>query len=244
MSEARGDAGFCALTGRAALVAGGSGGIGRAVVAALRRAGADVWSVDRPSAPGPDGATAVACDLADAAAIRALHDRLPETLHLFVHCAGITRDGVVWKLPPAAWHEVMRVNLDSAFHLLQLVVPRMRRAGGGSIVLTASINGERGKFGQCNYAASKAGLIALGKSAARELGAFGIRVNCIAPGWIETDMTRALTAEQRQKALDETALGRLGQPADVAGAALFLCSELSAHVTGQVLRVDGGQCTA
>ncbi len=234
----------CSLAGRTVLVAGGSGGIGRAVVDLLRRVGAEVFSVDRVATRAADGATHLECDLADPAAIAALHERLPASLHAFVHCAGITRDGVLWKLAPAAWDEVLRVNLDSAFHLLQLVVPRMRTAGGGSIVLVASINGERGKFGQSNYAASKAGLIALGKSAARELGAFGIRVNSVSPGWIETDMTRSLPEEQRRRARDETALGKLGRPEDVAGAVLFLCSDASGHVSGQVLRVDGGQCTA
>jgi acetoacetyl-CoA reductase/3-oxoacyl-[acyl-carrier protein] reductase len=243
MSEAR-QPQFCSLAGRVALVAGGSGGIGRAVVAMLHRAGAEVITIDRPGTVSPDGATHLPCDLADVASVHSLAERLPEQLHLFVHCAGITRDAVLWKLTAEAWHDVLRVNLDSAFHLLQLVVPRMRHAGGGSIVLIASINGERGKFGQGNYAASKAGLIALGKSAARELGRFGIRVNSVAPGWIETDMTRSLPDEQRRRALDECALPELGRPEHVAGAVLFLCSELSAHVSGQVLRVDGGQCTA
>jgi NAD(P)-dependent dehydrogenase (short-subunit alcohol dehydrogenase family) len=119
----------------------------------------------------------------------------------------------------------------------------MRKVGRGNVVLVASINGERGKFGQSNYAASKAGLLALAKTAARELGAFGIRVNAIAPGWIETAMTSSLPAEARRKATEETALGALGRPEDVARSILFLCSELSSHVTGQVLRVDGGQCT-
>ena len=109
------------------------------------------------------------------------------------------------------------------------------------MVLVSSINGERGKAGQANYAASKGGLNALARTAARELGRFGIRVNAVAPGWIETSMTAGLPAELRQRALEESVLGRLGQPEDVARAVLFLCSELSRHVTGQVLRVDGGQ---
>jgi len=125
-----------------------------------------------------------------------------------------------------------------------MVTPRLRARGGGSVVLLSSINGERGKLGQSNYAASKAGLIALGKTAAIELGHFGVRVNCVAPGLIRTPMTESLPPEVLQRAVDETALGRTGSPEDVANAVLFLCSDLSGHITGQVLRVDGGQLTA
>jgi acetoacetyl-CoA reductase/3-oxoacyl-[acyl-carrier protein] reductase len=232
------------LAERTAIVAGGSGGIGRAVCERLLDAGAAVVSIDREGASPVPGAVNLVCDLAQPGAIAALAGRLPAHVHCFVHCAGITRDGVAWKLRPEHWSEVQRVNLDSAFHLTQLLVPRLRDAGGGSIVLLASINGERGKFGQSNYAASKAGLIAFGKSLAREVGAFAIRVNSVAAGWIDTAMTKHLPDEHRQKALAETALGRLGTPGDVAGAVLFLCSPLASHITGQVLRVDGGQCTA
>ncbi len=235
---------LCSLAGRRALVTGSAGGIGQAVVELFGHAGAEVLSVDRPGVPPPPGVVHMPCDLADPLAIAALGNDLPQELHAVVHCAGIARDGMLWKLPVEHWDEVLRVNLDSAFHLLRAVLPALRRAGSGSVVLVASINGERGKFGQCNYAASKAGLIALGRSAAREFGAFKIRVNSIAPGWIDTPMTADLPAALRQRALDETALGRLGTPADVAAAALFLCSDLSTHVTGQVLRVDGGQLTA
>jgi NAD(P)-dependent dehydrogenase (short-subunit alcohol dehydrogenase family) len=162
-------------------------------------------------------------------------------LDVVVHCAGITRDAVVAKMSDADWHEVIATNLDSAFYLLRSVAPALRQAGGGAVVLVSSINAERGKVGQANYAASKAGMNALAMTAARELGRFGIRVNVVAPGWIDTPMTAAVPEEYRQRALDETVVGRLGQPEDVAGAVLFLCSDLGRHVTGQVLRVDGGQ---
>jgi 3-oxoacyl-[acyl-carrier protein] reductase len=142
------------------------------------------------------------------------------------------------------WRTVLGANLDSAFFVLRQAVPKLRAGGGGTIVLISSINGERGKFGQTNYAASKAGLIGLGRSLARETGRFGIRVNVVSPGLIETEMTAGMPADARQKAIDEGALGTTGRPEDVAAAVLFLSSGLSGHVTGQVLRVDGGQLIA
>jgi len=119
--------------------------------------------------------------------------------------------------------------------------PVLRTGGDGAIVLVSSINAERGKAGQANYAASKAGLIGLARTAAREMGRYGIRVNVVSPGWVDTSMTAVLAPEFRQRALDETVLGRVGTPCDIAGPVLFLCSPLSRHITGQVLRVDGGQ---
>jgi acetoacetyl-CoA reductase/3-oxoacyl-[acyl-carrier protein] reductase len=161
-----------------------------------------------------------------------------------VHCAGITRDARVWKLGDDDWRGVMAVNLDSAFFLLRAALPVLRAGGGGAVVLVSSINGQRGKAGQANYAASKAGLEALARTAAREGGPLGIRVNAVVPGWIDTPLTAGLSDDLRRRALDESALGRLGTPDDVAGAVLFLCSDLARHVTGQVLRVDGGQLIA
>jgi NAD(P)-dependent dehydrogenase (short-subunit alcohol dehydrogenase family) len=243
----RAPAGLLSLEGQVALVTGGSGGIGSAIVRLLLGAGATVVSVDLPGRATPPGAIGVAADLADGEAVQSLLagiQRDQAALRLIVHCAGIARDAVLWKMSAAEWSEVMRVNLDSAFHLLHAGAPLLRRAGGGAVVLIASINAERGKFGQANYAASKAGLIGLARSAALELGRFGIRVNCVAPGWIETSLTAGLPEEFRVRALEETPLRRLGEPEDVARAVLFLCSDLSRHVTGQVLRVDGGQLMA
>jgi acetoacetyl-CoA reductase/3-oxoacyl-[acyl-carrier protein] reductase len=220
------------LAGRVAVVAGAGGGIGASVVRLLGEAGAEVVGVDLPGRSAPGARLMLACDL---------YDRLD----ILVHCAGVARDRVFWKLADADWADVMRVNLDSAFYLLRAVTPLLRQAkGGGAVVLVASINGERGKFGQANYSASKAGLIGFGRSAARELGRFDVRVNMVAPGMIRTAMIADLSAEIVEQARAETALGRIGEPEDVARAILFLCSDLSRHVTGQVLRVDGGQLIA
>jgi len=234
------------LAGRSALVTGTAGGIGAEIARLLRAAGAEVIGVDLPGHASPTATRALACDLGDRAAIAALMGDVAAVaprLDILVHAAGIRRDAVLWKLADEAWDEVLRVNLDSAFHLLRGTVPLMREAGG-AIVLISSINGERGKFGQSSYAASKAGLIGLGRTAARELGRFGIRVNMVAPGMIRTPMTTTLPPEFLREAEAEAALGRLGDPLDIAAAILFLVSAMGRHVTGQVLRVDGGQLMA
>jgi len=240
---------FVSLEGKVALVAGGRGGIGSAVVNVLGAAGANVLSVDLPGQQvrGDGHAVQLSCDLTQPAEVQGLMTRVEKEhgkVDILVHCAGITRDSVLWKMEESAWSEVLSVNLDSAFYLLKEATPLLRRAGAGAVVLVSSINGQRGKFGQANYAASKSGLIGLGKTAAKELGRFQIRVNVVAPGWIETPMTAAVPEEFREQALEESPLGRLGQPVDVARVVLFLCSDLSSYVTGQVVRVDGGQLTA
>lgn len=235
------------LEGRVALVTGGGGGIGSAVVRRFLDVGAAVASVDLPGRDCQDGAVELACDVADADAVANLFgdfEQRFDRLDVFVHCAGITSDAVLWKMETEAWDEVLRVNLDSAFLLLRRAIPLMRPRGQGAIVLISSINGERGKFGQANYAASKAGLIGLGRTAARELGRFGIRVNVIAPGLVRTPMTESLPTEVIEAAVSESALGRTGEPEEIADVALFLASPLSRHMTGQVLRVDGGQLIA
>jgi 3-oxoacyl-[acyl-carrier protein] reductase len=234
-------------TGTRTLVTGGSGGIGAATVHSLAGEGHRVVSLDLSADPQPDGSEhALACDLRDplacAAAVQTAADRLGG-LDVLVHSAGITRDGVSWKLAPEDWNAVLEVNLNSAFHLSRAAIPKLREAGGGAIVFVSSINGERGKFGQSAYAASKAGLHGLAKTLARELGRFDIRVNVVAPGMIRTPMTESLPQEVQEAARQESCLGRLGEAEDVASVIAFLSSSAARHVTGQVLRVDGGQYT-
>jgi 3-oxoacyl-[acyl-carrier protein] reductase len=236
------------LDGAVALVTGGSGGICTAIVARLASAGARVVSADL-NAPAklPAGAEHRACDVGDAQAVRELVASVAQAhagLDVVVHGAGITRDRVLWKLADEDWEAVLRVNLDAAFWLLKAAAPHLRSSRRAAVALVSSINGERGKFGQTNYAAAKAGLIGLARSAARELGRDGVRVNVVAPGFVETPMTAALGEPHLRRALEETVLGRVGRPDDVAAAVLFLCSDLARHVTGQVLRVDGGQLMA
>ncbi len=154
--------------------------------------------------------------------------------------AGVTRDGLIARLSPEAWTTVIDTNLAGPFFLCQAVSRRMMRRRSGSIVLMSSVVGVHGNAGQTNYSASKAGLIGLGKSLARELGSRSIRVNVIAPGYIATELTGVLSDELRQGILDQTPLGRLGESEDVARAVRFLASDASSFVTGAVLGVDGG----
>jgi NAD(P)-dependent dehydrogenase (short-subunit alcohol dehydrogenase family) len=236
------------LSGRTAWVTGGASGIGAAVVEALHQAGAVVVSLDRSHAAATrvehGREVQMPLDVGDGAAVDAVVARLtadglgPDIL---VNGAGITRDAVVWKLRDEDWDAVLNVNLTGAFRMTRAAVPLMREREGGAIVNIASINGLRGKFGQANYAASKGGLIAFTRAVAKEVGRFGIRVNAIAPGLIETPMTASLPEHVRAQAKAEVLLGRLGSPQDIASAVLFLASPLAAHVTGHILVVDGGQ---
>jgi 3-oxoacyl-[acyl-carrier protein] reductase len=233
------------LDGQVAWVTGASRGIGFACARLLQQCGARVAALDiEPgSAPG-EFASYTQLDVSDSQAVNAAAEKLAgEGLapDILVNNAGITRDGVLWKLSDEDWSSVLRVNLDGAFYLTRAAAPHMRENGSGAIVNITSINGERGKFGQCNYSASKAGLIGLTRASARELGRFGVRVNAVAPGMIESEMTAEVPAEARENAIRESLLGRIGSPDDIARAVLYLCSPLASHVTGQVLRVDGGQ---
>jgi 3-oxoacyl-[acyl-carrier protein] reductase len=166
---------------------------------------------------------------------------LPRAPSLLVNNAGITRDKTLLKMSDEEWRSVIDVNLTGAFHLIRAVAPGMVAAGYGRIVNVVSINGMRGKFGQGNYAASKGGLIALTKTAARELGPKGVTVNAVAPGMVLTDMAMALAEEHRARARDESMLKRLPEEADIAAAVLFLLSDAARMITGEVLKVDAGQ---
>ena len=224
-----------------AVVTGGSGGIGLAIMAALAETGATVVSLDL--AP-PSSGLWLACDVRDDASVARAVGNVLSThgrIDIAVHAAGIARDAVVWKLAADDWDLVQEVNLRGAFYLLRHVIPVMRDGGSGRVILIGSINGSRGKFGASAYAASKAGLIGLAKSVSRETGRFGIRVNVVEPGWVRTPMTEALPAELRQRALDETLLGELVEPEDIAAAVTYLAGPGGRRITGQILRVDAGQ---
>lgn len=227
---------------RVAAVTGGSGGIGRAILAQLRAAGVESCSLDlqRPS----DDSEWVETDIRDERSVASGLDAIERRhgrLDVLVHAAGVSIDAVVWKLPVAEWDRVQAVNLRGAFLLLHHGVPMLRRAGGGRVVLIGSINGSRGKFGTSAYSASKAGLIGLAKTAAREAGRFAITVNVVEPGWVRTPLTEKMPAEFTQAAVHETLLGRLTEPDEIAAAVTYLCGPGAGAVTGQVLRVDCGQ---
>ncbi|MEZ5993677.1 MAG: 3-oxoacyl-ACP reductase FabG [Planctomycetota bacterium] len=234
------------FTGRVVWITGAARGIGLACAEAFSQRNAQVVGMDLQltDALKMCATRALELDVADPVAVAEAAALLAEsslTPDVIVNNAGITRDGVHWKMPEADWSAVLDVNLSGAFHLMREATPLMRSLGRGSIVNITSINGERGKFGQANYSAAKAGLIGLTKAVARECGRFGIRVNAVAPGMVATDMAKQLPDQVAQKAIEETLLGRIAQPEDVANCVLFLASPLAAHITGQVIRVDGGQ---
>jgi 3-oxoacyl-[acyl-carrier protein] reductase len=236
--------------GKVALVTGGSRGIGRAVAQALAAAGAKVALVARnadqvqaaAAALGGD-AMGIAADVADVAAVDAAVTAIEERLgpvDILVNNAGLTRDGLVARMSETDWDTVLDVNLKGAFNTMKRVTRGMMKRRAGRVVNVTSVVGIIGNRGQSNYAASKAGLIGLTKSIAKELASRNVLVNAVAPGFIDTDMTRDLPDAQRERLLEEIPLGRLGAGEDIANAVLFLCSDQANYITGQVLVVDGG----
>jgi 3-oxoacyl-[acyl-carrier protein] reductase len=238
------------LGGKVAFVTGSTRGIGLAIARALHAAGAKVAIVGRDQARAEqvagglgERAVGVACDVADGTQVEAAIAAAEKALgpiDVLVNNAGLTRDNILLRLSDADWDAVLDANLKGAFHTSRAVIKGMMKRRAGRIVNITSIVGLTGNKGQANYAASKAGLIGFTKSVAKEYASRGVLVNCVAPGFIETDMTAALPDEARASLLQDIALGRLGRPEDVAGAVLFLASDLAGYVTGQVLVVDGG----
>lgn len=236
---------FASLEGRQALVTGASKGIGRAIALELAAAGAAVvvgYRSGREEAEqlaGEIGGRAVEADVSDAASAAALVDAAG-AIDILVNNAGLTRDGLLARMSDDDWHTVIETNLSSVFYTCRAVARPMMKRRSGAIVNVSSIVGVHGNPGQTNYAASKAGIIGFTKSLARELGSRGVRANVVAPGYVRTQLTDVLPEEATAAMLTATPLGRLGDPADVAGAVRFLCSDEAAFVTGAVLLVDGG----
>jgi 3-oxoacyl-[acyl-carrier protein] reductase len=236
---------FASLEGKNALVTGASRGIGRAIAVELARAGAAVVigyrsGKDEAEALAAEiGGRAVQADVSDAADARRLVEEAGD-VDVLVNNAGLTRDGVLARMPDEDWRAVIETNLSSVFYTCRAVCRPMMKKRSGSIVNVSSIVGVHGNWGQTNYAASKAGIIGFTKSLARELGSRNVRANVVAPGYVRTRLTDVLPEEATAAMLQNTPLGRLGDPVDVAGAVRFLSSDEASFITGDVLLVDGG----
>jgi 3-oxoacyl-[acyl-carrier protein] reductase len=239
------------LTGRRALVTGASGGIGAAIAKALHAQGASVaLSGTRESvlqeladSLGGDRTAVLPCNLGDSNAVDGLVGQVNDAfggLDILVNNAGLTRDGLAMRMKDDDWQTVLDVNLTAGFKLAKAALRGMTRARFGRIIGITSVVGVTGNPGQANYAASKAGMIGMTKALAAEVGARGVTVNCIAPGFIETAMTDALNDKQREAILPRIPVGRLGTGPEIAAAAVYLASNEAAYVTGQTIHVNGG----
>ena len=243
------------LNNKSAIVTGGSLGIGTAIALKLAECGANVAInyrkhrkeadkvVEQIKAMGKKG-LAVQADVSNHSDAKKMVKKVVDefgSIDILVNNAGINWDGVIWKMKEEQWDAVLNINLKGYFNYINAVAGIFRDQKSGRIVNVTSINGLRGKFGQANYSASKAGIIGLTKTIAKELGKYGITSNAVAPGLIETDMMRNADEVVREKAMVEIVLGRMGQPEDVANIVAFLSSDLAKHITGEVIKVDGGQ---
>jgi 3-oxoacyl-[acyl-carrier protein] reductase len=243
------------LSGKTALITGASSGIGTAAARVFAREGANVALTYRKNEDGAQAALAAVeeqgvkgkvyqADVADfGRAQEIVTDASQEfgALDILVANAGSNWDGVIWKMTEEQWDAVIDTDLKGVFNYCRAVAPLFKEAGAGKIVNVASINGLRGKFGQANYAAAKAGVIGLSKTLARELARSNVNVNVVCPGLIGTEMIRAMPEEALAKSVGEILLGRLGEPEEVAEVIAFLASERARHITGEVIKVDGGQ---
>ena len=241
------------LNGQVAIVTGASRGIGAAIALGLAKAGATVVGTATSQA-GADGIAKVFADAGLAGTGRVLDVREPASCNAFVdkvgtdtgpvailvNNAGVTRDNLLARMKDEEWDDIQATNLKSVFVLSRAVLRGMMRARAGRIVNITSVVGFTGNAGQANYAAAKAGVVGFSKSLAREIGSRNITVNCVAPGFIETDMTKALAAAQVAKLVENVPLGRLGKVDDVAAAVVFLCSPQASYITGSTLHVNGG----
>lgn len=237
-----------------ALITGGSRGIGRAIALKLADEGCDVAVVYAGNEAAANAtvaeieekgvrAAAFKCDVSDAAQAIDTVNQVIETLgtpDVLVNNAGIIRDGLAMRMKPEDFAAVIDTNLNGAFHMIRACLPAFVRRRSGRIVNIASVSGMMGNAGQANYAASKAGLIGLTKTVAREVAARGITVNAVAPGFIETDMTKSMSEAALKKGVEAVPIGRIGKPEDVANAVAFLASDAASYITGCVLKVDGG----
>lgn len=236
---------FCSLDGKTALVTGASRGIGRAIARELAAAGASVVVSYRTGADEAEelaaeiGGRAVQADVSDPASAQALVEAAGD-LDVLVNNAGVTRDGLIVRMSDDDWRTVLDTNLASCFYTCRAAARGMMRKRSGAIVNISSIVGIHGNWGQTNYAASKAGIIGFTKALAKELGSRNVRANVVVPGYVKTQLTDVLPEEATKLMLDNTPLGRLGDPEDVAGAVRFLASSEASFVTGAVLLVDGG----
>ena len=236
---------FASLEGKTALVTGASKGIGKAIATELAAAGATVvvgyrsGKDEAEALAGEIGGRAIQADVSSAEEAKRLVEEAGD-LDVLVNNAGLTRDGLLARMSDDDWQTVIDTNLASVFYTCRAVTRPMMRKRAGSIVNISSVVGVHGNWGQTNYAASKAGIIGFTKSLARELGSRNVRANVVAPGYVKTQLTDVLPEEATAAMLQNTPLGRLGDPEDVAGAVRFLCSDAAAFVTGDVLLVDGG----